>query len=165
MKEIRPLHCEVNLLPRVHGSALFQRGETQALITITLGSVGDEQKVDGLGEEYSKKFMLDYNFPPYSVGESRAPRGGPGRREIGHGMLAERSLKSGHPAADEVPLHDSTYLRHHGIEWFLEYGERLRRHPSANGCRCTDQRSRCGHLDRTREGIRQVHPLHRHSGR
>ncbi len=85
------IYCEVDLLPRVHGSALFQRGETQALVTVTLGTGGDEQRVDGLGEEYCKKFMLDYNFPPFSVGECRPIRG-PGRREIGHGMLAERAL-------------------------------------------------------------------------
>ncbi|GIW82467.1 MAG: hypothetical protein KatS3mg105_4274 [Gemmatales bacterium] len=68
LKELRPIHCEVGILPRTHGSALFQRGETQALVTTTLGTVSDEQRVDGLGEEYSKKFMLDYNFPPFSVG-------------------------------------------------------------------------------------------------
>ena len=76
---LRAIHCEVDLLPRVHGSALFQRGETQALVTITLGTGRDEQRVDGLIEEYSKKFMLDYYFPSYSVGEVRPIRG-PGRR-------------------------------------------------------------------------------------
>ena len=101
-KTLRGIHCEVDSLPRVHGSALFQRGETQALITITLGTSRDEQRVDGLGEEYSKKFMLDYNFPPFSVGECRPIRG-PGRREIGHGALAERSVKPVLPSPDEFP--------------------------------------------------------------
>ena len=99
---LRAIHCEVDLLPRVHGSALFQRGETQALVTITLGTGRDEQRVDGLIEEYSKKFMLDYYFPSYSVGEVRPIRG-PGRREMGHGALAERSVKPVLPDPDVFP--------------------------------------------------------------
>ena len=102
MKTIRPIECEVDVLPRVHGSAMFQRGETQALVTIVLGTGRDEQKVDDMMIEYSKKFMLDYNFPPFSVGETKPIRG-PGRREIGHGMLAERSVKAVMPAPDEFP--------------------------------------------------------------
>ncbi len=101
-KEIRALHSEVGLLPRTHGSALFQRGETQALVTTTLGTVGDQQRVEGLQEEFSKTFMLDYNFPPFSVGECKPVRG-PGRREIGHGMLAERSLKAVIPPPSKFP--------------------------------------------------------------
>ena len=99
---LRPISCEVDLLPRVHGSAVFQRGETQALVTITLGTGKDEQRVDGLLDEYSKKFMLDYYFPSFSVGEVRPIRG-PGRREIGHGALAERSVKPVLPAPDIFP--------------------------------------------------------------
>jgi polyribonucleotide nucleotidyltransferase len=101
-KSLRQIHCEVDLLPCVHGSALFQRGETQALVTIALGTGRDEQRVDGLFEEYSKRFMLDYNFPPFSVGEVKPVRG-PGRREIGHGMLAERSVNPVLPDHDEFP--------------------------------------------------------------
>jgi polyribonucleotide nucleotidyltransferase len=101
-KTLRPIECQVNVLPRVHGSAVFQRGETQALVTITLGTGRDEQRVDGLIDEYSKKFMLDYNFPPFSVGEVRPIRG-PGRREIGHGALAERSVKPVLPDAEVFP--------------------------------------------------------------
>jgi polyribonucleotide nucleotidyltransferase len=101
-KTLRPISCEVDLLPRVHGSALFQRGETQALVTITLGTGKDEQRVDGLFDEYSKKFMLDYYFPSFSVGEVRPIRG-PGRREIGHGALAERSVKPVLPDPDTFP--------------------------------------------------------------
>ena len=101
-KSLRPIECAVDILPRVHGSALFQRGETQALVTITLGTGKDEQRVDGLIDEYSKKFMLDYYFPSYSVGEVRPIRG-PGRREIGHGALAERSVKPVLPDPDEFP--------------------------------------------------------------
>jgi polyribonucleotide nucleotidyltransferase len=101
-RTLRAIHCEVDLLPRVHGSSLFQRGETQSLVTITLGTGKDEQRVDGLVDEYSKKFMLDYYFPSYSVGEVRPIRG-PGRREIGHGALAERSVKPVLPAPDQFP--------------------------------------------------------------
>jgi len=101
-KTLRPISCMIDVLPRVHGSAVFQRGETQALITITLGTARDEQRVDGLFEEYSKRFMLDYNFPSFSVGEVRPIRG-PGRREIGHGMLAERSVKPVMPDPEDFP--------------------------------------------------------------
>ena len=100
--EIRPVSCEVGILPRAHGSALFTRGETQALISVTLGTVRDEQTIDGLLEEYGQKFMLHYNFPPSSVGEVRFIRG-PGRREIGHGALAEKALEQVRPAPEEFP--------------------------------------------------------------
>jgi len=100
--EVRPLSIEVGILPRTHGSSLFSRGETQSLVTTTLGSPRDEQVVDGLLEEYKKKFMLHYNFPPFSVGEIRPIRG-PGRRDIGHGALAEKSLEPVLPPPDEFP--------------------------------------------------------------
>ncbi|NLE28673.1 MAG: polyribonucleotide nucleotidyltransferase, partial [Phycisphaerae bacterium] len=100
--QVRPITSEVGLLPRTHGSAVFTRGETQVLVITTLGTAEDEQIVDGLAEEYSKKFMLDYNFPPFSVGEVRPIRG-PGRREIGHGALAERSLAQVMPAVEDFP--------------------------------------------------------------
>jgi polyribonucleotide nucleotidyltransferase len=99
---IRPISCEVGVLPRVHGSAVFTRGETQSMCTVTLGTSSDEQLVDGLIDEYSQKFMLHYNFPSYSVGEVRPIRG-PGRREIGHGALAERSLVAVLPGIEEFP--------------------------------------------------------------
>jgi polyribonucleotide nucleotidyltransferase len=101
-RDLRPISCEVGVLPRTHGSAVFQRGETQALVTTVLGTASDEQRVDGLADEYSKKFMLDYNFPPFSVGECKPIRG-PGRREIGHGALAERSLNAVIPGPDRFP--------------------------------------------------------------
>jgi polyribonucleotide nucleotidyltransferase len=99
---IRPISCQVGVLPRVHGSAVFSRGETQSMCTVTLGTSSDEQLVDGLTDEYSQKFMLHYNFPCYSVGEVRPIRG-PGRREIGHGALAERSLLAVLPGIDKFP--------------------------------------------------------------
>ncbi|MFA5293198.1 MAG: polyribonucleotide nucleotidyltransferase [Phycisphaerae bacterium] len=98
--DIRPIACEVGLLPRAHGSALFTRGETQSLVAVTLGTSGDEQIVDGLMAEYGQKFMLHYNFPPYSVGEVK-PMRGPGRREIGHGALAEKALEQVRPKIDD----------------------------------------------------------------
>jgi polyribonucleotide nucleotidyltransferase len=101
--EIRPISCEVGVLPRTHGSAVFTRGETQALVTVTLGTSEDAQVIDIVQElEYHKRFMLHYNFPPFSVGEVKFLRG-PGRREIGHGALAERALRDLLPPEEEFP--------------------------------------------------------------
>ena len=100
--DVRPISCEVEVLPRTHGSALFTRGETQALATTTLGTASDEQKIDALIGESYRKFMLHYNFPPYSVGEVKMLRS-PGRREIGHGALAERALTAVLPSETEFP--------------------------------------------------------------
>ena len=102
LDEIRPITCEVGLLPRVHGSALFTRGQTQVLTCLTLGTVGDAQVVDNLEEDTTKRYMHYYNFPPFSVGEVRPLRGA-GRREIGHGALAERALVPVLPALDGFP--------------------------------------------------------------
>ncbi|MBC7171629.1 MAG: polyribonucleotide nucleotidyltransferase, partial [Polyangiaceae bacterium] len=101
-RTVRPINIEVGILPRVHGSTLFTRGETQAIVTTTLGTRQDEQKIDGLTEEYWKGFMLHYNFPPYSVGEVKFLRGA-GRREIGHGNLAERAIQQLMPTSEEFP--------------------------------------------------------------
>ncbi len=102
LDEIRPLSCEVGLLPRAHGSALFTRGQTQVLSVATLGMASEEQILDGLDEEESKKYIHHYNFPGYSVGEAKPSRG-PGRREIGHGALAERALVPVIPSQEEFP--------------------------------------------------------------
>lgn len=102
LKDIRPITCEVEILPRTHGSALFTRGETQALVVTTLGTASDEQKIDALIGEHYKKFMLHYNFPPFSVGEVKFLRG-PSRREIGHGNLAERALLPVLPPEENFP--------------------------------------------------------------
>lgn len=102
MKDIRPIVCEVGILPRTHGSSLFTRGETQSLTTCTLGTKMDEQILDGLLPETTKRFMLHYNFPPFSVGEVGRVVG-PGRREVGHGNLAERALRNLVPAEEEFP--------------------------------------------------------------
>ena len=102
LDEIRPLSCEVGLLPRTHGSALFTRGQTQVLSVATLGMISEEQVLDGIDTEESKRYMHHYNFPAYSVGEARTSRG-PGRREIGHGALAEKALVPVIPSKEEFP--------------------------------------------------------------
>ena len=99
LEQVRPITCEVGVLPRVHGSALFTRGETQGLVTVTIGTSTDDQRIENLSGMQSKRFMLHYNFPPYSVGEVK-PLRGPGRREVGHGMLAERALTPIMPTAN-----------------------------------------------------------------
>ena len=102
LDEIRPIACEVSVLPRTHGSSLFTRGQTQSLCITTLGTKADEQMIEGLEEESYKNFMLHYSFPPFSVGEVKPIRG-PGRREIGHGALAERAIKYVMPSKEEFP--------------------------------------------------------------
>ncbi|MBI4227122.1 MAG: polyribonucleotide nucleotidyltransferase [Candidatus Omnitrophica bacterium] len=99
---LRPITCEVGVLPRTHGSGLFSRGQTQSLATVTLGTASDEQRIDALEGETTKAFMLHYNFPPFSVGETKPVRS-PGRREIGHGALAERALAAVMPSKDQFP--------------------------------------------------------------
>ncbi len=112
-KTLRPISCKVDLLPRVHGSAMFQRGETQALVTVTLGTGRDEQRVDGLVEEYSQKFMLHYYFPSFSVGECRPdPRPRPPRDRPRRAGRAERQAGAARPR--RLPLHDPHHLRHPG---------------------------------------------------
>ena len=100
--ELRPLSCEVGVLPRTHGSAIFTRGQTQVMSIVTLGMVSEEQMLDGIDEETEKRYMHQYNFPSYSVGEARPSRG-PGRREIGHGALAEKALVPVIPSEEEFP--------------------------------------------------------------
>ncbi len=100
--EIRPIWCETGFLPRTHGSGLFTRGQTQVLTVATLGAVGEGQRIDGITEETEKRYIHHYNFPAYSVGEAKAPRS-PGRREIGHGALAERALLPVIPSVEEFP--------------------------------------------------------------
>lgn len=102
MDEIRPLCCSVGFLPRVHGCAMFKRGHTQTMSVVTLGALSEEQRIDGLNEQQSKRYMHQYNFPSYSVGETKTSRA-PGRREIGHGALAERALKPVIPSKEKFP--------------------------------------------------------------
>ncbi|MHC4072327.1 MAG: polyribonucleotide nucleotidyltransferase [Planctomycetota bacterium] len=125
--EIRPITCEVGIFPRTHGSALFTRGETQSLVSVTLGTIRDAQIIDGLLDEYAQNFTLHYNFPPFSVGEVRPVRG-VGRREIGHGALAERA--------------------HYRIERLQFHGFCLRRYVGSSGRRCADDQARWRNINR-----------------
>ena len=134
--EIRPITCEVGLLPRVHGSALFTRGETQVLTITTLGSMREEQQLDGLGIAETKRFMHHYNFPPFSTGEVKRV-GTPGRREIGHGALAERAIRPVVPAELAFPytiravseVVSSVRLHLHGKHLRHQHVPHGRRHP------------------------------------
>ncbi len=137
-KDIRPLSAEVNLVPRAHGSALFNRGDTQVLNITTLGMLRMTQMIDTLDPEDSKRYMHHYNFPPYSTGETGRV-GSPRRREIGHGALAERALDPGDPERGGVPLRPSARVRRDVVERLDVDGERLRLDPVADGRRCADQ--------------------------
>jgi polyribonucleotide nucleotidyltransferase len=129
--EIRPLAAQVGLLPRVHGSALFNRGETQAMATVTLGTSDDSQDLDAIaGGPDQKSFILHYNFPPYSVGEV-GRLGMTGRREIGHGNLAERSLLPVIPK--DYPYSGAPGVRNHGLQRLQLHGLRVRGHPGPHG--------------------------------
>ena len=112
LKTVRPIVSEVHVLPRTHGSAMFTRGETQAIVVATLGTGDDEQFVDALEGTRKERFMLHYNFPPYSVGET-GRMGSPGRREIGHGKLAWRAVRPLMPTRGGVPLHGACGLGDH----------------------------------------------------
>ena len=131
--EIRPIWIEVGVLPRTHGPAVFTRGETQALVTCTLGTAEDAQKIESFEGEAWKSFMLHYNFPPFSVGEVAFLRG-PGRREVGHGALAERALAPMIPVEEQFPLHRACGLGHSRVQRFVVDGVGLRRLAGDDGC-------------------------------
>ena len=135
--EIRPLDAEVDYLPRVHGSGLFTRGQTQALSVLTLAPMGETQIVDGLDPEYKKRFMHHYNFPQYSVGET-GRYGAPGRREIGHGALGERALEQVLPKLGRVSLCYPFGSRSLGIKRFFLPSLYLCRHFGSDGWWCAD---------------------------
>ena len=151
--QIRDIWIEVGVLPRTHGSAIFTRGETQALVTTTLGTSDDMQRLEGFEGEAKKRFMLHYNFPPFSVGEVAFLRGA-GRREIGHGALAERAISAVLPSEDNVALRDARGVGHSGIERFVIDGDGLRSGAVADGCRRSAQGSGRRRCDGTGEGRR-----------
>ena len=141
-KTVRPLNIEVGVLPKTHGSALFTRGETQALVVATLGTARDAQLLDTLEGEKKDPFMLHYNFPPFSVGEC-GRMGGAGRREIGHGRLARRSI-AGHAACcRRVPVHHPCCVGNHRVQRFELHGFGLRRFPGPDGRRRSDEGTGC----------------------
>ena len=134
LKDIRPITCEVEILPRTHGSALFTRGETQALVVTTLGTASDEQKIDALIGEHYKKFMLHYNFPPFSVGEVKFLRGPKPPRD--RSWQSRRTRVAARIAArGELSLHDPHCIGSFGVQWFDVDGHGLRRIAFSDGCR------------------------------
>ena len=140
--EVRPIVCEVDLLPRVHGSALFTRGETQVLGTVTLGTGDDEKIIDNLWNSRRKKFFLHYNFPPFCVGET-GRFGGQSRREIGHGFLAEKALKAILPLHHKFPYTIRIVSEVLEIQWFQFHGDSVFGDDGLNGGRCACNRSNC----------------------
>jgi polyribonucleotide nucleotidyltransferase len=161
--EVRDIWIEAGVLPRTHGSAIFTRGETQALVTTTLGTSDDMQRLEGFEGEAKKRFMLHYNFPPFSVGEVGFLRGA-GRREIGHGALAERAV-SACCLRREVALRDARGVGHSGVEWIVFDGDGLRSFAFADGCGSSAEGSGGRSCDGVGEGRRAVCHSHRHCGR
>jgi hypothetical protein len=179
--EIRPIHIEVGVLPKAHGSALFQRGETQSLGVATLGTKYDEQKLDTLLGDMKKQFYLHYNFPPFSTGEVKPIRG-QSRREVGHGFLAERSVARILPQYEDFPYTDPRRVGDPRVQRQLVDGLGVRRLARADGRRRADHLAGGRHRDGPHEGGRRVrHPVghprrrgsprrhglqgHRHQGR
>ncbi len=163
-RTLRNIACQVDLLPRVHGSALFQRGETQAMVTVTLGTGRDEQRVDGLVEEYSQKFMLHYYFPSVLGGRMPAdPRPRTPRNRPRRPGRAQRQADAARPR--EFPLHDPHHLRHPGIQRLQLDGQRVRGDAGPDGRRRAHQQPRGRHLRRPGQGSRSLGPADRHHRR
>ena len=159
--QIRPITCEIDVLPRTHGSALFTRGETQALVVTTLGTALDEQIMDNIDGDSKKSFMLHYNFPPFSVGET-GRLGSPGRREIGHGHLAERAIQMVLPSKENFPYTVRICSRDPGIQRLLVHGHCLREHLEPPQCRRPDYQAGGGNCHGPREGRGEVRRPQRH---
>ncbi len=152
---IRGLDVRTGVLPRTHGSALFTRGETQALVTATLGTARDAQNIDELMGERTDSFLFHYNFPPYSVGETGMV-GSPKRREIGHGRLAKRGVLAVMPTIDEFPYTVRVVSGNHRIQRFFFHGLRLWRLSGADGCGGAGESRRCGYRNGSGERRRQL---------
>ena len=161
---VRPISCEVGILPRTHGSALFTRGETQALVVTTLGTGEDEQFVDALQGTYKETFMLHYNFPPYSVGEA-GRMGSPGRREIGHGKLAWRAIHPVLPDRENFPYTIRVVSEITEFERLLLHGHGVRLLARHDGCRRAPEALGRRHCHGPHQGGRQVRRPVRHSRR
>ena len=163
-RAVRPISCEVGVLPRAHGSALFTRGETQALAVATLGTGQDEQMIDALEGEYRENFMLHYNFPPYATGES-GRLGSPGRREIGHGKLAWRAVRPLLPSKDTFPYTIRVVSEITEFERIVVDGLGVRRFAFAHGCRCPVAPPRGGNCDGADQGAGRVRRVVGYPGR
>ena len=161
---VRPIKCEVGVLPRTHGSALFTRGETQALVVSTLGTGEDEQYIDALEGTYKETFLLHYNFPPFSVGET-GRLGGAGRREIGHGKLAWRAIRPMLPAADAFPYTIRVVSEITEFERVVIHGDGVRFVAVAHGCRRAPQGAGGRHRHGPHQGGRALRGPLRHPGR
>ena len=161
---VRPIKCEVGVLPRTHGSALFTRGETQALVVSTLGTGEDEQYIDALEGTYKETFLLHYNFPPFSVGET-GRLGGAGRREIGHGKLAWRAIRPMLPAADAFPYTIRVVSEITEFERVVIHGDGVRFVAVAHGCRRAPQGTGGRHRHGPHQGGRALRCPLRHPGR
>ena len=158
---VRPITSKVGVLPRVHGSSLFTRGETQAIVAVTLGTARDGQVIDAVAGEYKEHFLFHYNFPPYSVGEAGRMMG-PKRREIGHGRLAKRGVLAVMPTMEA--LHHSRGLGNHRVQWFLVDGFGLRQLVGADGCRRADQGAGRWHRHGPGQGRQRLRRAVRHPG-
>ena len=163
-RTVRPITIRTGVLPRTHGSALFTRGETQALVVATLGTERDEQNIDALQGEYSDRFMLHYNMPPFATGETGRV-GTPKRREIGHGRLAKRALVAVLPSEEEFGYSIRVVSRNHRIQRFVVDGFGVRRLPVADGRRRADQGARGRYRHGPDQGRQQVCRADRHPGR
>ena len=162
--EVRPISCEVGVIPRTHGSALFTRGETQAMSLLTLGGTGEFQRIDGLGIEEKKRYIHHYNFPPYSVGETGFMRG-PKRRDIGHGALAERALLPVLPNEIDFPYTVRIVSRDPREQRLVLHGQRLRFHALTHGRRRADHGAGGRDRDGSHQGGRRLRRAHRHRRR
>ena len=161
LKTVRRIESEVHVLPRTHGSALFTRGETQAMVVATLGTGEDEQMIDALEGTRKERFMLHYNFPPYSVGET-GRMGSPGRREIGHGKLAWRAVHPLLPTPEEFPYTMRIVSEITEFERFLVDGDGVRHLARADGRRRAAEAAGRGHRDGPDQGGQRVRGALRH---
>ena len=164
LRTVRPIHVETGIMPKTHGSALFTRGETQAIVVATLGTMRDAAMIDALEGTFKDPFMLHYNFPPYSVGEAGF-MGGPKRREIGHGRLGAPRCCRCAAQCGRLSIHVAGRFRDHRIQRLEFHGQCLRYFPGTDGCGCAAFGPGCRCGDGSGEGRQQVRRFDRHPGR
>jgi polyribonucleotide nucleotidyltransferase len=162
-RTVRAIEIRNSVLPRTHGSALFTRGETQALVVTTLGTERDAQRIDALSGDYEDRFMLHYNMPPFATGETGRV-GTPKRREIGHGRLAKRALVAVPAFQGRLPLHHACRVGNHRVQWFIVHGFGLRRLPVLDGCWRAHEGPRGGYRHGSDQGRQPLCGVDRHPG-